>query len=108
MQNRKFQNELFAITGLNNSHIDFWFKYGGNMAYCDPKSNEVIAGRTMNCEKIRMFIPIVASILGVLINDEDLDDINQERWETLYKRSMENALATADMNLQNGNVAYEE
>lgn len=108
MQNRKVQDELFRITNLTNAHIDFWFKNGGNLPYCDPKTNVVVAGRNMNCEKIRQFIPVVAGILGILINPEDLDDINTDRWEQLYKRAMENAQETADLNIQNGTVAYEE
>lgn len=108
MQNRKVQDELFRITGLTNAHIDFWFKNGGNLPYCDPKTNIVLAGRNMNCEKIRQFIPVVAGILGILINPEDLDDINPDRWEQLYKRAMENAQETANLNLQNGTVVYEE
>lgn len=108
MQNRKYQTELLAVTGLSPAHIDFYFKHGGNLPYCDTKSNEVVMGRPMNCDKMRQFIPVVASILGILVNDEDLEDINQERWNALTRRAMENAIATSELNLQNGNVAYEE
>lgn len=108
LQNRKFQDELFRITGLTNAHVDFWFKNGGNLPYCDPKTNVVIAGRNMNCSKVKQFIPVVAGVLGILINPEDLDDINTDRWEQLYKRAMENAQETASINLQNGTIAYEE
>lgn len=108
MQNRKYQTELLTITGLSSAHIDFYFKHGGNLPYCDTKSNEVVMGRPMNCDKMRQFIPIVASIMGILVNDEDLDDINQERWDALTRRAMENAVATAELNIQNQGVAYDE
>lgn len=108
MQNRKYQNELLAVTGLSPAHIDFYFKHGGNLPYCDTKSNEVVMGRPMNCDKMKQFIPVVASILGILVNDEDLEDINQERWDALTRRAMENAIATSELNLQNGNIAYDE
>lgn len=108
MQNRKYQNELLAVTGLSPAHIDFYFKHGGNLPYCDTKSNEVVMGRPMNCDKMRQFIPVVASILGILVNDEDLEDINQERWDALTRRAMENAVATSELNLQNQGIAYDE
>lgn len=107
-QNRKYQSELLSITGLTQAHVDFYYRYGGNLPYCDSKSNEVVAGRPMDCDRMRQFLPIVAGILGVLINEEDLDDLNQERWDALTRRAMDTAIATSEMNMQNQGVVYEE
>lgn len=108
-QNKKYQDELLSITGLSVGHIEFYRKYAGNLPYCDPKTNVIVEGRKMNCEKMQQFIPIVASVLGILINEDDISDINDARWEALTKRAMENALETAKLNLAaDKDIVYDE
>lgn len=107
-QNPKQRKELCEVTGLNTAVIDMYYQVCGNLPYLNTKTNTINAGRPMDCEATRDLIKYVASELNILIDDNDLLDINEERWERLSKNALEDAKATMEFNEKNKTVAYEE
>ena len=107
IQNPKQRKQLLEAIGLNDAIVDMYFKYCGNLPYVDNQ-NIINYGRPMNIEKTKEFIPIVGAMLGILVEDNDLDDITQERWDKLYSNALKRAEETAEFNLNNKEEEYEE
>lgn len=108
--NQKFIDELLQITGLSREHIDAYFMYCGNLPYVDNTQNNINIGRQMDVEATREFIPVVAEILGVLVEDKDIADITQERWDNLYQNALERAKQTVEFTANQGDIpeSYDE
>lgn len=107
-QNPKNRKELLEITGLNEAYIDMFTAYCGNMPYL-AKDGSVNIGRTMDAPKAKDLIQLVGAELGILVEDSDVDDITQERWNTMYENTLKKVLETSEFNKEVGkDVEYEE
>lgn len=102
-QNTLYRKQLFeAIDNkLNDNHMDTYYDVCGNLPYLD-KNNTINNGRPMDVEATKEFITVVAYELGVVLEEADLSDITQERWNRLYSNAMEKLIATQQMTEQHG------
>lgn len=107
-QNPKNRKELLEITGLSQAHIDLYYEVCGNLPYVNTKTNTLNMGRPMDCESTKELIQATGSTLGVLVEDSDLLDINEDRWNRLYESALADAKKTIEFNESNQVVAYEE
>lgn len=107
-QNPKKRRELLEVTHLTNAHIDLWWQCGGNLPYVNTNSNTLNEGRPMDCEICKELLKVVAAELGVLLEDSDLIDINENNWNRLYNKALEDAQQTISFNNENVNVTYDE
>lgn len=107
-QNPKFRRQLLQITNLSNAHIDLYYSVGGNLPYVDS-NGKLNAGRQMVPEDFRELLQATASSLGVLLDEDDLNDITHERWNDMYLKALETA--KQDLILKAGldvNTQYDE
>ena len=100
VQNPLHRQDLLAATGLNNDYIDIYMKVCGNAPYVNT-NNTLNPGKPMNVEATKEFIKIVAIELGLVVDDDDLSDITQERWDRIYQSALERAIDTIKFNEQN-------
>ena len=100
VQNPLHRQDLLAATGLNNDYIDIYMKVCGNAPYVNT-NNTLNTGKPMNVEATKEFIKIVAIELGLVVDDDDLSDITQERWDRIYQSALERAIDTIKFNEQN-------
>lgn len=107
-QNPKQRKELLEATGLSQAHIDLYYEVCGNLPYVNTKNNTLNMGRPMDIESTKELIQATGSTLGVLVEDSDLLDINEERWNRLYENALADAKKTMEFNESNQVVAYEE
>lgn len=110
-QNAKYRQQLLEVTGLTNDHIDVYFNVCGNLPYLNTQNNTVNAGRPMDVEATKEFVAAVAMKFGVVVEEADLSDITQERWDRLYNAALEKITTTAQHNAEYGESApeaYEE
>ena len=101
VQNPLHRQDLLAATGLNNDYIDIYMKVCGNAPYVNTTNNTLNPGKHMNVEATKEFIKIVAVELGLVVDDDDLSDITQERWDRIYQSALERAIDTIKFNEQN-------
>ena len=101
VQNPLHRQDLLAATGLNNDYIDIYMKVCGNAPYVNTTNNTLNPGKPMNVEATKEFIKIVAIELGLVVDDDDLSDITQERWDRIYQSALERAIDTIKFNEQN-------
>ena len=108
-QNPEYKEELFKITNLNSTYIDMYIEVCGNLPFISTRDGSINMGRPMNVEKTREFIPLVAMKMGILIEDDDLSDITQERWDYLYNATLEKIEKSLNFNkeIENG-IKYDE
>ena len=108
-QNPEYKEELFKITNLNSTYIDMYIEVCGNLPFISTRDGSINMGRPMNVEKTREFIPLVAMKMGILIEDDDLSDITQERWDYLYNAALERIEKSSNFNkeIENG-IKYDE
>lgn len=102
----KVRQECLTATGLTQSHIDLYYEVIGNLPY--ESEGIVYLGRPMICDKAKELIMHTAMILNVLIEDSDLMDINEERWNAMVKRAMETASEAAKLKQSISIVNYDE
>ena len=107
-QNPKKRKELLELTGLSSAHVDMWWQVGGNLPYVNTVSNTLNLGRPMDCELSKQLLQVVASELGILLEEVDLIDINETNWNRMYQKALEDAQKTVELNAENANVTYEE
>ena len=113
-QNPTHRQELLAATGLTQDYVDIYFKVCGNLPYVNTTDNTLNMGRPMDIQNTKDFIKIVAAHLGLVVEDDDLSDITQERWNRIYQSALERAQKTVEFNEQNnpdtqGNpIVYDE
>ena len=107
-QNPKQRKELLEATGLSQAHVDLYYEVCGNLPYVSTKTNTLDVGRPMDCQSTRELIQATGLTLGVLVEDSDLLDINEDRWNRLYENAMADARKTIEFNEKNSVVAYEE
>jgi hypothetical protein len=94
VQNVKIKQELLDLTGLTQDHLDMYYDCIGNVPYL-TKNNTIDPGRPMKYEDAKEFLTLIGLHFGCIIEDSDLSDINEERWEAMCKQAMEKARATA-------------
>lgn len=108
-QNPEYKEELCKICNLNSTYIDMYVEVCGNLPFISTRDNSINMGRPMNVKKTREFIPLVAMKMGVLIEDEDLSDITEERWNHLYNTTLERIEKSSNFNKEIENeVKYDE
>ena len=107
-QNPKSRKELLEATGLSQAHIDLYYECVGNLPYVNTKTNTLNLGRPMDCESTKELLQATANSLGVLLEDSDLLDINEDRWNRLYESALADAKKTIEFNESNQVVAYDE
>ena len=78
-----------------------YFKYCGNLPYVNTTDNTVNMGKHMDVSATKDLIKIIAAQLEVVVEDEDLSDITEERWARLYNSALERAKETVAFNEQN-------
>lgn len=107
-QNPKYRRQLCELTGLSTAHVDLYYSVGGNLPYVD--SNGVLqTGRKQIPEDFKELLQATAATLGVLLEPDDLNDISEERWKTMYDKALETA--KQDLILKSGletNTKYDE
>ena len=100
-QNPKQRQQLLEATGLTDDYIDIYYNITGNLPYV-TKDGILNEGRPMDVEATKEFITIVAAQFGVVVEEADLADITQERWDRLYNTAMEKAIETVKHTAQYG------
>ena len=99
-QNGKQRDELLTITGLSQEHIDLYFECIGNLPWVN-QNNIIDPGRPMDFDLAKEYLKLVGSIMEYVITDEDLLEISEERWNTLYINAMARAKETVLNNERN-------
>lgn len=100
-QNPTHRQQLLEVTGLKQDHVDMYFKYCGNLPYVNTTDNTVNMGKHMDVSATKDLIKIIAAQLEIVVEDEDLSDITEERWTRLYNSALERAKETMAFNEQN-------
>lgn len=108
LQNPKQRQQLLEVTGLSSAHVDLYYQVCGNLPYVSTTNNQLVLGREMDCDMTKELLKVVATTLGVVIDDGDIADINQERWQKMYAKALADAEATVEFNQMNTAVNYEE
>lgn len=111
LNNPAHRKKLLAITGLEDYHIDMYYETCGNLPFMNTTTKTLNEGRPMNIEPARELIQLVGLQLGILVEDKDLEDITQERWDMLTLNAKEKALETIKFNKENignENLSYDE
>lgn len=107
-QNPKHRKQLCELTGLSSAHIDLYYSVGGNLPYVD--SNGILqVGRKQIPEDFRELIQATAATLGILVEEDDVADITEERWKIMYDKALETS--KQDLLLKSGtntNITYDE
>jgi len=98
------RQELFSITGLTKDHVDLYFKYCGNLPYVNKENNTINMGRPMDVQNTRDFIVLLGAHFDVVIEDSDIEDITQERWDRLYAEALLTCQKTQAHNEANSEV----
>jgi hypothetical protein len=101
LQNPKHRQQLLEVTGLTQDYLDIYYEVCGNLPYVNTTNNTLNAGRPMDIKKTRELIKIVAAKFDLVITDNDLSDITQEKWDRLYASALERAAETVKFNEQN-------
>ena len=101
-QNPTHRQELLNVTGLTQDYVDIYFKVCGNLPYLNTTDNTLNIGRHMQVEDTKDFIKIVGAKFDLLIEDDDLSDITEERWQRLYTNALERTAKTIEHNEQHG------
>ena len=101
VQNPKHRQALLDITGLTKDYVDLYFSICGNLPYVNTTNNTVNNGKPMNIEATKEFIQVIAAQWDIVIEEDDISDITQERWDRLYKAALERAVETVRFNTQN-------
>lgn len=96
-QNPQYRQELLEVTGLTQDYIDIYFKVCGNLPYL-TNDNVLNPGRPMDVEKTKEFMKIVGAKLNFIIEDSDVSDITQERWDTMYQNAIAKLSKTINHN----------
>lgn len=107
-QNPQYRQQLLEVTGLNQNHVDIYFNVCGNLPYLNRTDNSINEGRPMDVEATKEFITVVAAEFGVVVEDSDLVDITQERWDRLYMSALEKIQETAKHNAEYGESVPEQ
>lgn len=94
----KIRTELLEITGLTSEIIDLYYMVCGNLPYHEATTNTINPGRPMDVEATKELMIICGDILGFAIDDSDLADITQERWDRLTQLYRERAEDTMRLN----------
>ena len=101
-QNPQHRQQLLEVTGLTQDYVDIYFKVCGNLPYLNTTDNTLNLGRPMDVEATKDFVKIVAAKFDLLIEDDDVSDITEERWQRLYANALERVTKTAEHNEQHG------
>lgn len=97
-QNPKLRKELLEATGLTSNHIDLYFEYCGNLPYLITGSNVINPGRDMRINETKELITLIGLEFGYIVEESDLYDITEERWNQLYYNTIERLTETAKHN----------
>ena len=101
-QNPQHRQQLLEVTGLTQDYVDIYFKVCGNLPYLNTTDNTLNVGRPMDVEATKDFIKIVAAKFDLLVEDDDVSDITEERWQRLYNNALERITKTIEHNEQHG------
>ena len=101
-QNPIHRQQLLEVTGLTQDYVDIYFKVCGNLPYLNVKDNTLNPGRHMDVEATKEFIKVVAAKFDLLVEDDDISDITEERWQRLYANALERVTKTIEHNEQHG------
>ena len=101
-QNPIHRQQLLEVTGLTQDYVDIYFKVCGNLPYLNTTDNTLNLGRPMDVEATKDFVKIVAAKFDLLIEDDDVSDITEERWQRLYNNALERITKTIEHNEQHG------
>ena len=88
-------------------YVDLFFEYGGNLPYIDKTTGQLNEGRPMNPSMLIELMKFVYTHLGMEFTDTEFNDITQERWDKLYKTTMERAEKNMNFNNEK-HIEYEE
>lgn len=102
VQNPLHRNELLTITGLTQDFIDVYMDVCGNLPYINTTNKTINYGKQMNVEATKEFIQVVAAKWGLVIEDDDLSDITEERWNRLYQAALEKCQKSTTFNDASG------
>ena len=102
VQNPVQRDKLLEATGLTQDFIDVYFDVCGNLPYVNTTNNTVNVGKPMNVEATKEFIQVVASKWGLVVEDDDLSDITEERWNRLYQAALEKCQKSTAFNEASG------
>ena len=100
-QNPQHRQQLLEATGLTQDYVDIYYKVCGNLPYVNTTDNSINPGRHMDVKATREFIKIVAAQFELLVEDDDLSDITEERWTRIYNSALERATETVSFNEKN-------
>ena len=106
-QNPKLRKELLEATGLTQDYVDMYFQYCGNLPYLHTSNNTLNQGRPMKIEETKELITAVALKFGYVVEESDLFDITQERWDRLYQEALEKVTKTMQHNAEHGDSVPE-
>ena len=101
-QNPIHRQELLEVTGLTQDYVDIYYKVCGNVPYLNTTDNTLNPGRPMDVEATKEFIKIVAAKFDLLVEDDDLLDITEERWQRICNSALERITKTIELHEQHG------
>ena len=101
-QNPQHRQQLLEVTGLTQDYVDIYFKVCGNLPYLNTTDNTLNTGRPMDVKATKDFVKIVAAKFDLLVEDDDVSDITEERWQRLYNNTLERITKTIEHNEQHG------
>ena len=97
--NAKHWDKLFELTGLNKAYVDIYHRVVGQTPY--EKDGVFKIGKQMDIEGTKNLVMAVCATMNIVIEESDLSDITQERWNNIYNNALENSVKTMEFNAQN-------
>lgn len=110
IQNPKKRSELLGITGLTETLLRKFDAVSGRLPYQDKKTGMLVEGTKPNIPQLRKLLIYIATKLGILLLDNQLDDLNENNWNKIYSRRQESVEKTleADRKFNDNAVTYDE
>ena len=109
IQNPKKRSELLGITGLTETILRKFDAVAGRLPYIDKKTNSIVEGQLPDIQKFKKLLLYIATKLGIIISNEQLEDLTEENWEKIYERRFESITKTIEADNKFGTlIKYDE
>ena len=93
-QNPKCRRALLELTGLNSAILDLYNTSSGAIPYINKETGLLIEGKPQNVELFIQTILLTATKLGIVLPENYLDDITEERFQRRYNKALDECQQT--------------
>lgn len=109
-QHPRQSKELCEAIGLTTAYIDIHREVAGNLPYWDKTLRRIKDdSRKTKIKQYKELLKITALTLGIVVTDDDLEDINQQHWDEMSKMLLERAKLREEFMLNEPeDISYEE